>query len=371
MTRKVNALAAALGIAVFLLASLSMAGLASAAPVSMVYVEDNASPVNHVLEYQNAPDGALALVGSVSAQGAGTGSALGSQGAVELARSGQWLLVVDAGSSQITVFRVQADGSLVVSDVVGSHGSTPISLTVSSSGHLVYVLNNDTPNIAGFTLTGDGQLSFIPGSIQALSGKPNSSPEDIGFIIINSNDSAGNLLVVTEKAAGVIDTYAVGENGIEGAPTVTVSNGAGPYGFASTFKGTLIVSEAAGDSLSSYATTVGGTIRTISGALPDFGSAPCWVAVSPNGRFVYTSNAHGGTISAYSISRDGTLSLISSIAAKTAVPTLDLTLSGNGQYLYALNGGMVTSFWVYPDGGISIVATIGGIQASAAGIAAS
>jgi 6-phosphogluconolactonase len=359
--KKIQVLAG-LGLAVLLLASLSMANMVNAAPVSMVYTEDNASPVNHVLEYQNGPNGALSLVGTVSAQGAGTGSALASQGAVELSQNGHWLLVVDAGSNQITVFQIQANGSLVVTDVVGSQGDTPTSLTVND--HLVYVLNNDTPNIAGFMLSPGGQLSFIPGSVQPLSGISNSSPEDIGL------SSTGNTLVVTEKAAGVIDTYTVGQNGVESGPTAMSSNGAGPYGFAFTTQGTLIVSEAAGDSLSSYAVTATGTIRTISGALPDFGNAPCWVAISPNGGFVYTSNAHGGTISAYSISKEGTLSLISSIAAKTSVPTLDLALSGNGQYLYALNGGHVTTFWVYPDGGISQVSTISGVPSSADGIAA-
>ena len=63
-------------------------------------------------------------------------------------------------------------------------------------------------NIAGFSLNGQGQLTYIPGSTQPLSGKPNTSPEQIGF----STD--GSVLVVTEKAAGVIDTYTVSRSGI-------------------------------------------------------------------------------------------------------------------------------------------------------------
>ena len=111
-------------------------------------------------------------------------------------------------------------------------------------------------------------------------------------------------------------------------------------------------------------------MRTISGSLPDFGSAPCWVAVSHDGRFAYASNAHGGTISAYSVSGQGTLSLTSSIAAKTLVPTLDLALSGNGHYLFALNAGHITAFQTYPDGGLSQASTMAGVPASAAGLAA-
>jgi 6-phosphogluconolactonase len=346
----------------FLLAGFSIAGMAHAAPSGTVYVEDNATPVNHVLQFQSGPNGVLSLANTFSAQGSGTGAGLGSQGAVVLTQDEHWLLVVDAGSNQITVFQANNDGSLVVADVVGSHGTTPISLTVSKN--LVYVLNSGTPNIAGFTLGNNGHLSFLPGSVQPLSGIPSSSPEQIGF------GNNGKVLVVTEKAAGVIDTYVVEHNGLAGAPNVIPSNGAGPYGFDFTSEGFLILSEAASNSVSSYALSDSGNMRTISGALPDFGSAPCWVAVSHDGKFAYASNAHGGTVSAYSISGQGTLTLTSSIAAKTLAPTLDLAFSGNGQHLYALNAGHITSFQTYTDGGLSQASTIAGIPASAAGLAA-
>lgn len=321
----------------------------------------------------------MSLTGVFSAEGAGTGSALASQGAVELTQDGNWLLVVDAGSNQITVFQVQGNGGLVVSDVVGSQGLTPNSLTVS--GNLVYVLNSATPNIAGFTLNAGGQLSFIPGSVQPLSGMASPSPEEIGFV--NTYDGGqgpgahqAGLLVVTEKGSNVIDTYTV-SSGVASAPTVMQSNGGGPYGFATTRQGYLIVTEAGTGTLSSYAVSGSGALRTLSGAIPDFGNAgsstapaPCWVAVSQNGQFAYTSNAHVGTISVYGISETGTLSLVSSVEAHTNVPTLDLAVSGNGQYLYALNGGQITTFQLYPDGSIAQVSSVGGVAASAAGLAA-
>jgi 6-phosphogluconolactonase len=177
-------------------------------------------------------------------------------------------------------------------------------------------------------------------------------------------------LVVTEKAAGVIDTYTVSHEGVDSAPNVIPSNGGGPYGFAFTNQGFLVLTEAATNSLSSYQVSNVGDVRTISGAIPDFGNAPCWVAVSHDGRFAYASNAHGGTISVYGISGMGQLTLDSSIAAKTSVPTLDLAVGGDNQYLFALNGGHITSFQLYPDGSIAQVSSIGGVPASAAGLAA-
>jgi 6-phosphogluconolactonase len=374
---------AALSVGLFLLAAFSFVSAASASGPSAVYTMDNASPTNHVLQYQSGPNGVLSLAGNFSAQGAGTGSALASQGAVQLTQDGRWLLAVDAGSNQITVFQVNGGGSLTVADVVGSQGSTPISLTVN--GNLVYVLNSATPNIAGFTLSNSGQLTFIPGSTQSLSGIPSSSPEQVGFVATGPEHYGqgqqgpdGSVLVVTEKAAGVIDTYTVSRSGVASAPTVIPSNGGGPYGFTTTSQGYLILTEAGTGTLSSYAVSNTGGLRTLSGAMPDFGNAgsatgpaPCWVAVSHNGEFAYVSNAHVGTISVYGISQTGILSLDSSISAHTLVPTLDLAVGGSNQYLYSLNGGQITTFQLYQDGSIAQVSAIGGVPASAGGLAAS
>jgi 6-phosphogluconolactonase len=379
-------LLAGLSVGLFIVAALSIVGTATAAGAGTVYTIDNATPTNHVLEYQSGPNGVLTLVGTFSAEGAGTGSALASQGAIQLTQDGHWLLAVDAGSDQITVFQVSG-GSLSVADVVGSQGSTPISLTVNNNSNVVYVLNSATPNIAGFALSNNGQLTFIQGSVQPLSGIPSSSPEEVGFVSSTPSASpgpgqappggSGSILVVTEKAANVIDTYTVSKSGVASAPTVIPSDGGGPYGFTTTQRGYLVLTEAGTGSLSSYAVSNAGGLRTLSGAIPDFGNAggatapaPCWVAVSNNGQFAYADNAHVGTISVYGISGTGTLSLVSSVSAHINVPSLDLAVSGNNQFLYALNGGQITTFQLYPDGSIAQVSTIGGVPASATGLAA-
>ncbi len=378
---KIRLLAALSGV-IFLLALFSASGVATAARPGAVYTNDNATPVNHVLQYASGPNGVLSLIGTFSTQGSGTGKALASQSAVVLTQDGHWLLTVDAGSNQITVFQVGSSGSLTFADNVASQGTAPTSLTVSTTSpaanfgntqgtYLVYVLDNGTStiagNIAGFWLNGQGQLTYISGSTQPLSGKPNTSPEQIGF----STD--GRVLVVTEKAAGVIDTYAVAGNGIATPGTTVPSNAAGPYGFVFTSQGYLILSEAAGGSLSSYAVSDSGSLRTLSGAIPDFGLAPCWVAVNRDGTFAYTTNAHGGTISGYSISGTGTMSLFSSVAAQTLKPALDMAFSSNNQFLYVLNGGQITSFQVYPGGSIFQVSATAenGLPASTTGLASS
>jgi len=352
---------------ILVLSAFSFLGVASAAGHGSVYTNDNAAAGNSVLQFQAAPGGALTLAGTFSTHGSGTGAMLGPQGAVALTSDGHWLVTVDAGSSEVTVFQVNPDGSLAFASKVSAHGTTPISVTIDEN--VVYVLNAGTSaiagSIAGFTLGNGGQLTFIAGSSLPLGGAAGSSPEQIGF------DNGGNVLVVTEKAANLIDTYTVGKDGVASGPTTIASNSAGPYGFAFTNHDDLVVTEAATGTLSSYAVSDDGTLRTLSGSIPDFGLAPCWVVVSHDGKDVYTSNAHGGTISGYSLSESGTMSLFSSVAAKTSIPTLDLAFSGNNQFLYALNGNKITSFQVYPDGSIAQVSVTGGLPPFATGLATS
>lgn len=364
---KLKALAG-LSLALFLVGTFSIAGMAHAAPQSAVYTEDNAAS-NNVLQYQSGSNGVLSLAGTFSTGGAGTGVALHSAGAVLLTPDGHWLLAVDAGSNQITAFQVNHDGSLSPLAPVSSQGTKPISLTAYKDW--VYVLNAGSGNIAGFALGNSGALTYVAGSTQALVGGAGSSPEQIGF------SPNGGTLYVTDKGTNTIDAFAVGDNGVAGAPTAIPSNGGGPYGFAFTSDGYLILSEAGSGSASSYAVSDSGSIRTISGAIPDFGGTPCWIAVNHGGTFAYAGNGGGGIISAYSISGQGALSLSSSVAARVPGASLDLAFGGSnhgndrqGQYLYSLSSGAITSFMTYPDGGISQISSLA-LPATAGGLAAS
>src|SRR5207245_995125 len=89
-----------------------------------------------------------------AAGGAGTGSGLASQGALQLSADGRFLVAVDAGSNQISVLRITDHGSLrlVRHGVVSSGGLLPDSIAVH--GDLVYVANSGTggSNYTGFRL---------------------------------------------------------------------------------------------------------------------------------------------------------------------------------------------------------------------------
>ncbi|MCZ7357734.1 MAG: beta-propeller fold lactonase family protein [Candidatus Methanoperedens sp.] len=357
-------------VALAFLALLALGTIAFLSPVAAaaddgngaVYTMTNAAAGNEVIRYDRAADGTLIFSGTFSTNGMGTGSSLGSQGGLVLSEEGDLLLVVNAGSNDTSVFRVKPKG-LMLTDKVSSGGIQPISIAIHED--LVYVLNaGASGNIAGFHLSNKGKLSLIPGSTRPLSGIA-VGPAEIAF------DPDGKVLVVTEKSSNIIDTYTVDKKGIANGPMTHASNGATPFGFAFDKKGHLIVSEAASNALSSYAVDDHGNLVTISGSIPDFQIAACWVVVTKNGKFAYTNNAHSGTISSYEIGKTGMISLLDSIAGTPGTGNIDLALSKNSKFLYSLNFGVSTiaGFRVNPDGSLTPVTTVS-VPGGANGLAA-
>ncbi len=363
--------AGAVVMAVLALALVMGAGSAAAdGDAGAVYTQSNAASGNMVYVYSRAADGMLMPAGMVATGGKGTGAGLGSQGAVTLSEDNRLLFVVNAGSNDVSVFRVRPDGLTLV-DRQSSGGMMPVS--VASRGSLLYVLNaGGDGNISGFRVAWNGHLLAIDGSTQPLSQKGGTGPAQVGFA------PDGNTLVVTEKATNKIDTYTVGWNGAAGAPTVHASTGATPFGFDFGKRGALVVSDAFGgaanaSALSSYTVTrdafsaVGGPVFTTQ-------TAACWVVVTGNGKVAYTTNAGSDSISSYSIGNDNSLTLLNARAGDTGAgshPT-DMALSNNSQYLYTLNAftHTMSGFSVAADGSLTMVMQMPNMPEASVGIAA-
>jgi 6-phosphogluconolactonase len=334
-----------------------------------VYTLSNATAGNEVIVYDSR-HGKLYLEGSYSTGGLGTGAGLGSQGAIIV--DDNFVFAVNAGSNEISVL-TNRHNDLKLIDKVPSGGTTPISLTVHRN--LLYVLNaGDAGNITGFNISRHGKLSPIPGSTQPLSTSA-SGPAQIEF------NPRGNVLVVTEKATNSITTYAVGHNGVASAPITQPTVGDTPFGFEFDKRGHLIVSDAYGGgdflgAMSSYNVSPGG-ISLISGPVVNTQTAPCWVVVTKDGKFTYTSNTGTGNISGYRIKHDGTLELFNdggnTGSTGDGSKPIDMVISNSSQYLYCLNGGNQTISVFRIDnrlGGLKPVQTISGLPVGSVGLAA-
>jgi 6-phosphogluconolactonase len=338
-----------------------------------VFTMSNAVSGNVVLAYHIGAGGALVPAGHFATHGKGTGVSLADQGALTLTSDHRFLLVVNAGSNTVTVFRVHPPGSgsplLTFVGHTGSGGVAPVSVTVH--GSIVYVLNagNSTTagGIAGFALADHGWLFPLPGSKQPLSTSSSTGPAEIAF------NPSGNVLVVTEKATSLLDTYRVNFHGVAQSPTTTTSNGSTPYGFAFGRGGALIVSDAGPGALSSYSVAPSGALAVVSGTVLDSQNAPCWVAVAHGGQYAYTSNAHSNSISTYSVGVGGTLALLGSVAATTGAADTDLAVGGtHGQYLFVYDAGAgeIQEFRIGSTGGLTQLYAVFALPATAEGLAA-
>ena len=131
-----------------------------------VYVQTNDATNNEVLAFERHGDGRVGPGGRFATGGRGTGEPhLPSQSSIVLSDDGSQLLVVNAGSDELSLFAVE-DGGLRLADRVASGGARPTSVAID--GDLVYVLNNGTPNVTGFRVK-DGGLGELEGSSRPLS----------------------------------------------------------------------------------------------------------------------------------------------------------------------------------------------------------
>lgn len=339
-----------------------------------VYTATNSPEGNRILVYERTDGGKLRYRQSFPTGGAGTGTGLGNQSGVIMSENDEWLLAVNAGSSEISVFAVSKDW-LILTDVVSSGGKQPISLAIDHN--LVYVLNaggavGDQDNVAGFYLSDKGRLKPIAHSQRLLSAA-NVGPAQVGFA------PSGNALVVTEKGTNLIDSFPVDDSGMLGARVATNSNGATPFGFAFGRHDRLIVSEAFGgaanaSAVSSYQVNSAAHLSLISGSVPTTESAACWVVIARDGRFAYTTNTASNTISGYAVSNEGKLKLLRAdgISATTGNGPIDAAVTDDDRFLYALNSGdnTISGFAIAADGKLTPVETEAGLPAGANGLVA-
>jgi 6-phosphogluconolactonase len=349
-------LAAAFGI-------LGVPAIASASTPSPVvgytYIDGNTAPANTIDGYARHADGSLTpLAGSpFAAGGEGLGTGLASQGAIQATQDGRYLLAVDAGSNQVSVLRVTAGGvPVLVGQPASSDGIKPVSVAVSPSG-LVYVANSGTggSDYAGFRLGFNGALTPVPGSTYAV---PDGS--GLGDVFFNA---FGDHLIGTRTGTSQIDSFVVAPDGrlfaAQGSPFT--GQGLGQLGaeFSPARPSELFVSNAhngAGlGTVSAYRDGLFGQLSPIgSSPYADGQTAPCWVEISHDGRYLFAVNTGSGSISSYAINPGGSLALIGSTPINGGGADIDARLSPDGRYLlvdgsgmhfisvFAVNGGSLT-----------------------------
>jgi 6-phosphogluconolactonase (cycloisomerase 2 family) len=349
----------------------------------LVFTMNNAAAANHVIIFTRNENGTLARQDSLATDGRGSGphpvfgtDPLESQDALILSDDERFLFVVNAGSNEVTSFRL-GSGTLTRVSRVSSGGAFPVSL--AHRGNVLYVVNaNNGGNISGFRVGADGALTPLANSTRPLSGAAMPAP---GSIRISPN---GQTLVVTEKATNNLVIYPLDTNGIPGTRAVVPAPGPTPFGADFDAAGRYILSEGNvgpmraavpdGSTVSS-ATLTGTGISVITDSAPTTETAACWIQITRDGRFAYTTNTGSGSITGFSISGSGALTRLTADGKTgvTGMGTQPLDMAFADKFLYALTpgDGGIHVFRVESNGALTPLANITNqLPISATGLAA-
>lgn len=331
------------------LTSLLLLGTAASAQ-GQLFTATNAAQGNDIAIFDRAADGAVTLNKFLPTGGTGTDGSLGNQGGIILTEDEDYLLVVNAGSHDISVFRI-FENELLLVDIEPARGLMPVGLTEHDG--FVFAVNAGTDSITGFKLEAGGDLVFLPGTRARLSGQ-GTAPAQIEF------GPRGRFLYVTEKATNQICRFGLDADRRLVDRVVTPSVGQTPFGFEFGLRGQMFVSEASGgaagaSTVTSYQQASSGDLNPIDSAVATTQSAACWIAMTPDFRYLYTSNTGNDSISLFRVDFDGEITLVDPQTANTGAGPLDMAITRDSRFLYVLDaaGGLIGDYTIGAGGALA------------------
>jgi 6-phosphogluconolactonase (cycloisomerase 2 family) len=391
---------------------------------------DGSTPPNQIAAYYRAPSGALTLAGYFATGGQGSGPSkrfagdgLGASHSVQLSDDHKWLFVTNAGSNDLSVFKVNVDENTTVAtlaqkglELVDVYPTGDGSMnnrfpnSVTQHGNLVYVLNaGDNASVTGFKLSAKGRLTPIANSTRVLNAgqvyPPDTAtnPAQVSFtpdgtrLIVTLKDGPAGVAGITTTGPGRILVFSVDSTSglLSGTYEENDLANHGPFGFSFDNNGNLLValfvggpkntgaagafSVNANNTLTSIPAnnTLGQLVPISANEIPNQQLDSCWL--QNNGSFAYTANYTTNNITSYSIGPDGSLKLLAAVAgtadatsnSQGATP-LDIRVSPGGGFLYDVlpGSGHVAAWKINADGSLTKIAEYGGLPVTVNGDAA-
>lgn len=316
---------------VFAAALAALLAPAAASAARNVYVSDLAGGKVAVLSADVA-SGALTPAGSVPSPGGGVSG-------IALTPDGRFLYQADYSTAQIRGYAVAADGSLT--PLAGSPfpAVEALGLTATADGKYLYAAADDaSAGVAGFSIGSDGALTPLPGSPY---------PAVANLYGIASSPDSRLLYAVSTGGPTRIVGYSIGANGaLTTVPATMPVSGTSARAVVFAPDGRrLYVSHYSEDSVAVYDVSASGALTEIGGSPFTVDNAPYGLAMAPSGGalFVAASSSVDNGFSSYPIAGDGSLGAASSAVPAGASPYAG-AVTPDGRFLYTTGGSNPTAY---------------------------
>jgi 6-phosphogluconolactonase (cycloisomerase 2 family) len=370
-----------------------------------LYMQTNETQ-NCIIHYHWSANGTLTEVERVATRGAGSGvlspiyhisrpNHFEGAGSVILTPDRRFLFATNGGNNSVSSFAVGKEGRLTLLDVkwtgnTKSGGAKSVAYAPSSS--TLFVVHTFGPdNVRLMSVDDEGTLTARPErySVGTMDW-PNRVPTmavlspDGKFLVLGTTFDGSLILWIPRGDNGALHSiasnapdpdgivvFAVGGDGALGKPSFYDGGGASPFyiAFLHNRPDTFVVGAAVSDGLAMGRIDADGKIKVgplvpidTSAGLP---SELCWLAVSPDDRFVFATNFGYSNLSSFRI--DGNVISIAKDPACPKVPgdgtfraingtvssgPSDSWMTPEGAYLYQIygNASKLVGYAIQPDG---------------------
>jgi 6-phosphogluconolactonase (cycloisomerase 2 family) len=261
------------------------------------------------------------------------------------------LFSANQGSDTIAVFHIQPNGGLqpVAGSPFPSNGKGPSSLGLSGNTLVVSNkaqdgvrdLKNTSPNYTTFNVAADGRLTPVAGS--SIDAKPGSSPTDA------SVPPQGGVAFGTEES-GPIRSFAISNTGVlkqaPGSPQDPPAQIFAPgYDPAKVFalgvgphpsKPLVYIGMPTIPALAVYSYDQTGKLTFVDAVLVAGAYLPCWIQITKDGHWLYTSNADTNNVTAFDISNPTKPKQIQTLAYQTPGNPWNIQIDPSGRFLIGI-----------------------------------
>jgi DNA-binding beta-propeller fold protein YncE len=258
----------------------------------------------------NSTTGALTAIDSSLGNPITTGSFPVS---VAVDPKGKFVYVANNGSNNVSGYTINSTTG-ALTEITGLNaspftaGSQPTSVAVDPSGKFVYVANAGSNTVSGFSIDpstpSTGALTLL-GNFSL--GNFATNPRSVAV------DPSGQFVYVANLGTGNVSGFTIASNGaltlIAGSP-FTVPGGGGPRPVRPQPRSVAVdpsgkfvyVASQNKNTVSGFTITPGtGVLTAFTGSPFTAGSFPAFVAVDPSGKFVYVANFQSNNVSGYTI----------------------------------------------------------------------